>query len=79
MHYQFHSGGRKEESQGKEEPRGIEEMLLDRIPSEALTSYPPSTTKATDDELCEEAIDVTIIEEWVGRVETARQAVEKLG
>ncbi|KAG5616166.1 hypothetical protein H5410_015990 [Solanum commersonii] len=54
-------------------------MLLDPIPSEALTSQPPSTIEASDDELGEEAIDVTAREEWVARVEMARQDVEILG
>ncbi|KAH0715262.1 hypothetical protein KY284_008167 [Solanum tuberosum] len=37
------------------------------------------TTEANDDELGEEAIDVTTGEEWVARVEVARQDVEILG
>uniref|UniRef100_M1BEM6 Uncharacterized protein n=1 Tax=Solanum tuberosum TaxID=4113 RepID=M1BEM6_SOLTU len=54
-------------------------MLLDPTPSEALTSHPPSTTEASDDDRGEEPIDVTPGEEWIARVETARQAVEILG
>ncbi|KAG5621143.1 hypothetical protein H5410_006361 [Solanum commersonii] len=53
-------------------------MLLDPTPSEALTSHPPLTTEASDDELGEEAIDVTVGEEWVARIEVARQAAEIL-
>ncbi|KAG5568075.1 hypothetical protein H5410_064910, partial [Solanum commersonii] len=45
----------------------------------ALISHPPSTAEASDDERGEEAIDVTAGEEWVSRVEVARQAVEILG
>ncbi|KAG5618698.1 hypothetical protein H5410_018522 [Solanum commersonii] len=54
-------------------------MLLDPTPSEALTSHPPSTTEASDDERGKEAINVTTREEWVSRVEVTRQAVEILG
>ncbi|KAG5596531.1 hypothetical protein H5410_037763 [Solanum commersonii] len=54
-------------------------MLPDPTPSEALTSHPPSTTEASDDEHGEKAIDVTTREKWVSRVEVARQAVEILG
>ncbi|KAG5585530.1 hypothetical protein H5410_045964 [Solanum commersonii] len=43
-------------------------MLLDPTPSEALTSHPPSTTEASDDERGMEAIDVTTGEKWVSRV-----------
>ncbi|KAH0740382.1 hypothetical protein KY290_033425 [Solanum tuberosum] len=54
-------------------------MMLEPTPSEALTSHPPSTTKASDDDRGEEPIDVTPGEKWIARVETARQAVEILG
>uniref|UniRef100_M1DBY7 Uncharacterized protein n=1 Tax=Solanum tuberosum TaxID=4113 RepID=M1DBY7_SOLTU len=54
-------------------------MLLDPTPSEALTSHPPSIIEASDDDHGEEPIDVTPGEEWIARVETARQAVEILG
>ncbi|KAG5621215.1 hypothetical protein H5410_006433 [Solanum commersonii] len=55
-------------------------MLFDPTPSEALTSHPPSlTTEASDDDRGEEPIDVTPGEEWIARVEMARQAVEILG
>ncbi|KAG5577406.1 hypothetical protein H5410_057540 [Solanum commersonii] len=37
-----------------------------------------NTTEANDDELREEVIDVTAREEWIARVEVARQAVEIL-
>ena len=53
--------------------------MLNPTPSEALTSNPPSTTEASEDEHGEEAIDFTAREEWVSRVEVARQAVEILG
>ncbi|KAG5586803.1 hypothetical protein H5410_047237 [Solanum commersonii] len=68
----------KKNRKGKKHQKSHEEMLLDPIPSEALTSHTPWTTKARDDELGEEAIDVTAGEEWVARVEVARQAVEIL-
>uniref|UniRef100_M1BHY8 Uncharacterized protein n=1 Tax=Solanum tuberosum TaxID=4113 RepID=M1BHY8_SOLTU len=71
-------GGRKNHK-GKKHHKSSEEMLLDLTPSEALTSHPPSTTESSDDELGDEAIDVTAGEEWVARVAMARQAMEILG
>ncbi|KAG5603332.1 hypothetical protein H5410_034702 [Solanum commersonii] len=71
--------GGKKFRKGKKHQKSLEEMLLDPTPSEALTSHPPSTTKASDEERGMEAIDVTAGEEWVSRVEVARQAVEILG
>ncbi|XP_049394675.1 uncharacterized protein LOC125858961 [Solanum stenotomum] len=71
--------GGKKARKGKKHQRSPEEMLLEPTPSEALTSHPPSTTEASDDERGEEPIDVTAGEEWVARVEVARQAVEILG
>ncbi|KAG5598847.1 hypothetical protein H5410_030217 [Solanum commersonii] len=73
------SDGGKKNSKGKKHQKNNEEMLLDPTPSEVLTSHPPSTTEASDNDLGEEAIDVTAGEEWVTRVEVARQAVEVLG
>ncbi|KAG5611039.1 hypothetical protein H5410_022320, partial [Solanum commersonii] len=58
----------KKNRKGKKHQKGCEEMLLDPTPSEALTSHPPSTTEASDDELGEEAIDVTAGKEWIARV-----------
>ncbi|KAG5616636.1 hypothetical protein H5410_016460 [Solanum commersonii] len=49
----------KKNRKGKKYQKSNEEMLFDPIPSEVLTSHPPSTTEASDDELGEEAIDVT--------------------
>ena len=46
--------------------------------SEALRYHPPSTIEASEEEMGEDAIDVTTREEWVERVEVARQAVEIL-
>ncbi|KAG5632909.1 hypothetical protein H5410_004626 [Solanum commersonii] len=63
----------KKNRKGKKHQKGNEEMLLDRTPSEVLTSHPPSTTKARDDELGEEAINVIVGDEWVARVEMASQ------
>ncbi|KAG5609689.1 hypothetical protein H5410_020970 [Solanum commersonii] len=51
--------GGKKARKGKKHQKSHEEMLLDPTPSEALTSHPPSTTEASDDEHGEEAIDVT--------------------
>ncbi|KAG5605669.1 hypothetical protein H5410_027161 [Solanum commersonii] len=66
-----HSNSGKKNRKGKKHQKSHEEMLLDPTPSEALTSHPPSTTKASDEECGEEAID-TAGEEWVTRVEVAR-------
>ncbi|KAG5619677.1 hypothetical protein H5410_004895 [Solanum commersonii] len=68
----------KKARKGKKHQKSHEEMLLDPTPSKALTSHPPSTTEASDDERGEEAIDITTGGEWVSRVEVARQAVEIL-
>ena len=54
-------------------------MLPELTPSEALTSHPPSTVHGSDEEIGEDAIDVTAGEESVAIVEVARQAVEILG
>uniref|UniRef100_M1BXD6 Peptidase A2 domain-containing protein n=1 Tax=Solanum tuberosum TaxID=4113 RepID=M1BXD6_SOLTU len=75
----FKLDGGKKTHKGKKHQKSNEEMLLDPTPSEALTYHPPSTTKASDDELGEEAIDVTAGEGWIARVEMARQAVDILG
>ena len=64
---------------GKKHQKGREEVLADPTPSEMLTSHPPSTVEASDDELGEDAIDVTAGEEWFTRVEVVRQVVEILG
>ncbi|KAG5595484.1 hypothetical protein H5410_036716 [Solanum commersonii] len=45
------SDGGKKNRKGKKHQKSHEEMLLDPTPSEALTSHPPSTTEASDDEL----------------------------
>ncbi|KAG5601957.1 hypothetical protein H5410_033327 [Solanum commersonii] len=71
--------GGKKARKGKKYQKSHEEMLLDLTPGEALISHPPSTTEASEDERGDEAIDVTAGEEWVSRVEVARQAVEILG
>ena len=57
---------------GKKHQKGNEEVLPHPTPNEALKSHPPSTTKASDKEMGEDAIDVTAGEEWVARVEVAR-------
>ncbi|KAG5592295.1 hypothetical protein H5410_042809 [Solanum commersonii] len=71
-----HSDGGKKARKGKKHQKSHEEILLDPTPSKALTSHSPSTTEVSDDERSEEAIDVTAGEEWVSRVEVARQAVD---
>ncbi|KAG5594830.1 hypothetical protein H5410_036062 [Solanum commersonii] len=52
--------GGKKNYKGKKHQKSNEKMLLDPTPSEALTSRPPLTTEASDDELSEEAINVTV-------------------
>ncbi|KAG5599588.1 hypothetical protein H5410_030958 [Solanum commersonii] len=54
-----HPEGGKKNRKGKKHQKSSEEMLLDLTPSEALTSHPPSTIEATDDDCGEEPIDVT--------------------
>ncbi|KAG5576841.1 hypothetical protein H5410_056975 [Solanum commersonii] len=49
----------KKNRNGKKHQKSNEEILLDPTPREALTSHPPSTNEANDDELGEEANDVT--------------------
>uniref|UniRef100_M1AFJ1 Uncharacterized protein n=1 Tax=Solanum tuberosum TaxID=4113 RepID=M1AFJ1_SOLTU len=71
--------GGKKNHKDKKHQKSNEEMLLDPTPSEVLTSHPPLTTEASDDEIGEEAIDITAGEEWVARVEVERQFVEILG
>ena len=71
--------GVRKNRKAKKHQKGNEEVLLDPIPSQTLTSHSPSTAKACDDELGEDAIDVTFREEWVAKMEVATQAVEILG
>ncbi|KAG5586909.1 hypothetical protein H5410_047343 [Solanum commersonii] len=71
--------GGKKNRKGKKHQNSNKKMLLNPTPSEALTSHPHSTTETSDEELGEEAIDVTVRDEWIARVEMARQAVEILG
>ncbi|KAG5591568.1 hypothetical protein H5410_042082 [Solanum commersonii] len=42
--------GGKKNCKGKKHQKGSEEMLLDPTLSEVLTSHPPSTTEASDDD-----------------------------
>ena len=51
--------GGKNNWKGKKHQKGNEEVLHEPTPTKALTSHPPSTIKASDDELGEDAIDVT--------------------
>ena len=55
-------GGKKNRKRKKHQ-KGNEEVMLEPTPSEALTSHPPSTAEASDDELRKDAIDVTAGEE----------------
>ncbi|KAG5580106.1 hypothetical protein H5410_050733 [Solanum commersonii] len=71
--------GGKKNRKGKKHQKGSEEMLLDPTPSKALTSHTFSTIESSDDDRGEDPIDFTPGEEWITRVETARQAVKILG
>ena len=46
---------------------------------EALTSYQPSITEASNDEVSKDSIDHSAREECVARVEVVRQVVDILG
>ena len=43
------------------------------------TSHPPTIIDGSDEETGEDVVDITAGEEWIARVEMARQAVEILG
>ena len=51
--------GGKRNQKGKKHQKGNEEVLPELTLSEALKSHPPSTAEASDEELDEDAIDVT--------------------
>ncbi|KAG5572066.1 hypothetical protein H5410_061832 [Solanum commersonii] len=55
--------GGKKNCKVKKHHKSNEKMLLDPTPSEVIISHPPLTTKASDDDLGEEAIDITAKEE----------------
>ena len=59
---------------GKKHQKSSEEMLLDPTPSKALTSHPPSTTEASEDDRGEDPIDIIPGEEWIVRVKTMRKS-----
>uniref|UniRef100_M1DF96 Uncharacterized protein n=1 Tax=Solanum tuberosum TaxID=4113 RepID=M1DF96_SOLTU len=63
--------GGKTNHNAKKNHKSSEEMLLDSTPREMLTSHQHLTTVASNDEHSEEAIDITVEEEWVARVEMA--------
>ena len=54
-------------------------MLPDPTQIEALTSYQPSITEASNDEVSKDSIDHSAREECVARVEVVRQVVDILG
>lgn len=64
---------------GKKHKNSNKEMLLDPTPSEALIYHPFLTTKQSDNDHGEDPIYVTPGEEWIPRVQTTKQAMEKLG
>ena len=45
----IHMDGGKKNRKGKKHQKGNEEVLLDPIPTETLTSHSPSTAEASDD------------------------------
>ena len=56
--YVYLDGGKKNRKE-KKHKKGNEEMLLDLTPSEALTSYPPSTTEASYHDRGYDPFDIT--------------------
>ena len=79
MHHQYPFGWWKEESKGKKHQKGNKEVLPDPTQIEALTSYQPSITEASNDEVSKDSIDHSAREECVARVEVVRQVVDILG
>lgn len=71
--------GKKKNQKGRKHQKGNEEVLSDPSPSEALTSHPPLTDEASDNEVDEDAIDVINEEELFPSVEVESQALEILG
>lgn len=71
--------GGKKEKKGKKHQKGNDEILPEFTPSEEQTSHLPTVVDGIDEDIGEDAVDVTAGEEWVARVEMARQAMEILG
>ena len=57
---------------GNKHHKSSKEMLFDPTPRKALTCHPHLTIEASDDEYGDDAIDPTIKEEWVTRVQMER-------
>ena len=57
---------------GNKHHKSSKEMLFDTTPRKALTCHPHLTIEASDDEYGDDAIDPTIKEEWVTRVQMER-------
>ena len=70
VNYRNSSRWLKNEPQGNEVQNSNEVISLDPTPNEALTSHQLVITKAGDHEVCKEAIEVTLEEEWVARSQT---------
>ena len=64
---------------GRSNRREMKGFLAEPTPSEVQTSHPPTIVDGSDEETGEDAVDITVGDEWVARVEMARQAVEILG
>ncbi|TMW90581.1 hypothetical protein EJD97_015520 [Solanum chilense] len=65
---------------GKKNRKGKKHQVLPEFtPRKALKSHPPLTDKESDEEIGEDAIDVTAGEKLVARVEVARKVVEIFG
>lgn len=69
--------GVRKNRKAKKHQKGNYKVMPDRAPCEALTSHPPSIVEESDDELCDDAIDVTTGEECVTRGEVARLSIER--
>ena len=71
--------GGKKNKKGKKQQKGNGWILPEPTPSEVQTSHPPTIIDGSDEETGEDVVDITAGEEWIARVEMARQAVEILG
>ena len=71
--------GGKKNKKGMKQQKGNDGILPEPTPREVQTSHPPTIVDWSDEETGEDVVDITAGEEWIARVEMARQAVEILG
>ena len=76
-------GGKKNKKEKKQqkgnEPNLPDPSPSDPTPSDGQTSLPPHIVDGSDEDTGEEPMDVTVGQEWIAKVEMARQAVEIIG